>query len=779
MNKRQIFPAAATHTTTAHCTPFTLPSRGFISINPTSTVTLTTDVVFIPACTSTANASSNFTDGISSVSDVQDPFHASVTPQVYATGAATVLAWMLVIMLLITPRTFFVGSAGGTVTGLRGRRGLISGATGGASVIGVGSRPWLQKVAALTVAVSLTIATADTFRVAERQYDSGIMNAEKLRSEVVGSLSIKISRVISDIFLWLAQIQTLIRLFPRHKEKVLIKWIGFAMIILDVTFSCLNTFISTTSAHDGRFVHALPALSYLFQLALSMLYAAWVLYYAATKRRYAFYHKMMWNMSLVALLSIVAILTPVVFFITDISNHTVAGWGDYFRWVGAAASSVIVWEWVERIEALEREEKKDGILGREIFDGDEMLDLTPSEEVIWPGGNRRKHRRGGDGSDGNEKDAYTSGTNGSRFKIFSNGVDRLRQADFLHHRPRFERRVTTEYDTMQDEKQDEATPTSSQRPIISSRNPPPEPPAPPDPVASPVSRSDNTSAASTVYAVRYYPAGRPSPPIFSQPQDTQMPQRRSATIVEDPSENIESQTEATPAITINVPSDLEKGVEQVVDAVPENQNARQPGFHILNPFKRKRTLPPAEVRSARVIEPLGLGNRPRDETSHNYSKWDVKSRLGHFAAEQADRFRDHAHRNDDEDDLPVTIIPAQPRGKTWSPEDPMVTAQNAAEEIPDETVEETAPRRSPPMGSIGESLEAVQGTPTPPPPRLQQQLQPATAQRSSVVPSASSIRPLPPGTQIVAPPPSMPGPVSADLGREIQSAPRSSPDGPS
>src|SRR6201999_4385521 len=109
-----------------------------------STVYLTTNAVFTPECA--PSQAFGKTDPSGSFGDVKAAFRASVTPQVYATGAATVLAWMLVIMLLITPRTFFVGGVGGGV-GLLGRRGMISGAQGGASVIGVGSRPWLQKVA--------------------------------------------------------------------------------------------------------------------------------------------------------------------------------------------------------------------------------------------------------------------------------------------------------------------------------------------------------------------------------------------------------------------------------------------------------------------------------------------------------------------------------------------------------------------------------------------------------------------------------------------------------
>src|ERR1700744_170277 len=115
----------------------------------------------------------------------------------------------------------------------------------------------------------------------------------------------------------------------------------------------------------------------------------------------------MWHLTLVALLSIVAIATPVVFFITDLANPSIAGWGDYFRWVGAAAASVIVWEWVERIEALEREEKKDGILGTEVFDGDDSDDSLFDEDGL-----RRRRRRFWTGRQ--------TGTDGAR--IYASGV---------------------------------------------------------------------------------------------------------------------------------------------------------------------------------------------------------------------------------------------------------------------------------------------------------------------------------------------------------------------
>jgi hypothetical protein len=634
-------------TESQHCTPFALPSGGYLLINPTSTLVLTTNVLFTPECKSAQTATAAFQDSaISGITDVKDPFHASVTPQVYATAAATVIAWMLVIMLLITPRTYFVGGAGGGF-GILNRHGMIGGAQGTASVIGVGSRPWLQKVAALTVAISLTIATADTFEVAERQYSTGFMNAEQLRSEVVGSTEIKVTRVVSDIFLWLAQVQTLIRLFPRHKEKVLIKWIGFALIILDATFSTLNSFMGNPVGRPRQFRDAIPALSYLFQLSLSMLYAAWVLYYAMCKRKYAFYHKDMWNITLVALLSLVAILTPVIFFITDIANQSIAGWGDYFRWVGAAAASVIVWEWVERIEALERAEKKDGILGREVFDGDEMLDSVESEEVIWPrprgfwagqGFKRGGSRRGGGGDT-----AFTSGQD-------------VRAGPHMTHRAAGQagRTIAFTKSRMRRSPTRRATDTDIRLPAQDIN-----PIATPPPVAvSPVSRADTTSAASTVYTVRYHNINTPVPPAVrpSQNNFASLNQRMQT-----------PPTQTGEPTILDEKLILEDDDEEIESVDPKHTDPRS-RFHLNNPFKRKQILPPEQVRAGQVIDPVSI-NTAKSQPAHDYRPWDIKGRMGAFAAETGDKWRERKRYGEEkEKDLPVTIIPAQPRGRTWSPD---------------------------------------------------------------------------------------------------------------
>lgn len=668
---------SSTVTLHPHCTPVTLPSNGVLQLAD-SVITLTTNVVFQPQCTTELSG-----DAVP-ITHLRDPFYASTIPMVYVIAATTVIAWVLVVMLIIASRTAYMGGSSAAPAFSNGH-GIIGGANGGTSgLLGAGSRPWLQKVAALAVAISLTIATADTLEVAQRQYGSGIMDAPALRREVLGSLEIRVTRVVSDVFLWLAQVQTLVRLFPRHKEKVLIKWIGFVLITFDSIFSCLNSFLVNGEAKGRNFVDAIPALSYLFELALGLLYAAWVIYWSITKRRYAYYHRKMRNISLIALLSLTALLTPVVFFITDVSNQDVAGWGDYFRWVGAAAASVVVWEWVERTEALERDDKKDGILGREVFDGDEMLDVVPSngEDAAWTQSrnlrrNFRRHRRNDDGPAGGNGTNMMESSLGNVTQRF-----RSKHQQSPQHYPLG--RAHTVSAPLDDEEGQTASHTilETEQPAIIGG------PTPPAPVASPINRGDTTSAGSTVYVVRYHPVA-----------DVPQPIRR----------RVANDCDERPKANGNLERTL---LECDEDQNEEPHRANNSWHAVSNPFKRKRSSPPQEIQRARTD---GVMTQRAITPAHDFSKWDLKSRLGVLAAETGDRIRDRrAIRTQQADSTPITIIPAQPRGgRFWTPpalsENDVPTTQTADHTGPSDSSEGVAATSSVTEGRTEPNVHSTVG----------------------------------------------------------------------
>ena len=614
---RQIWahPTTTTSELPHTCQPFALPSGGEINIGGGTIITLTQDAGFQPACSDlpVPTPVDPLQPGVDlSFLNRRDPFYSSTNPQIYAIAAVTIVSYMLVIILFITPRTFFVGGPGGG-GGFLGSRGMVSGTYGSNSVIGIGSRPWLQKLAALTVAISLTIVTADTFKFARQQYDAGYQDATELTTSVINGVEIRVARTISETCLWLAQAQTLIRLFPRHKEKLLIKWCAFALIFLELIFTTLNQFVvNTTRDHSESFTDAIPAMNYLFALALNLCYGTFVIYFALEKRRFALYHPQMSNMPLVALLSLTAVLIPVVFFVVDLSKPDISGWGSYVRWVGAAAASVVVWEWVERIEALEREEKKDGILGREIFDGDEMLDATPSSNISWPSQRKR----------GSRSDKRGGGSGGSTSTGWHEMTARTRDlARSLQRRSRNLPR-NSNANNVQERAHDDVANQQCH-------------PARPPPVASPVSRADTTSAASTIYVVRYHATNEPTSPMQEDFEASLVDRDEQRQHTGQPLESEEA----------------DAGHGEITSNRGFVVNALQ---WLPNPFRRQRTTPPPEIARALAVQ----APQPGPSTINNEHQTSLLERLHLRKGPKAPQIQ-----------RPVIVIPAPARALGFSDRD--------------------------------------------------------------------------------------------------------------
>lgn len=267
----------------------------------------------------------------------------------------------------------------------------------------------------------------------------------------------------------------------------------------------------------------------------------------------------------------------------------------------------------ERIESLERDERKDGILGREIFDGDEMLARTSDEGRF---GGRGK------GDDGDlEKSAG-----------FMQQIKQARTK--LPLRRRRKRPPGDHHEGSGDQPSTGMTTTTSGEPLV-----------PPQPALSPPSRSDTASATSTVYAVRYHNLTSPSPgapePVPEQPEPPSEP----AAVA--PKDISDSSTDDPPLVKDPEPETTDSNARpRVWASVP-------------NPFKRRRAEPPAEVADAQMAS--GVRRSPIDRTLN------LRDRLGVFAAHQRDRFGRSG--SGPTPPLPVMVIPAPKNDRTWSPDD--------------------------------------------------------------------------------------------------------------
>ena len=304
-------------------------------------------------------------------------------------------------------------------------------------------------------------------------------------------------------------------------------------------------------------------------------------------------------------------LIPVIFFILDLSQPNVSGWGNYVRWVGAAAASVIVWEWVERIEALERDEKKDGILGREVFDGDEMLENTPSSDTNITRMKDRKNKRSGGGRDGGFSDTMSTG--------WSNLAARTRRL----------RKPLVQQEQLRNDSSEPETrssPSTDQLELQREADTQNSLPKPPAAVASPVSRADTASAASTVYMVRYHPRSELSPPL----PETPLEDRGDHTKHPDAPADTDTFTPVSSSTSRNV---------DILTILND-------GFsRILNPFRRQRNSPPLEV--AQAISSNLRGTAIEAESTNNESLWQ--------------RLHWKRSSKEDEPSRPIIVIPPPQR----------------------------------------------------------------------------------------------------------------------
>lgn len=264
----------------------------------------------------------------------QEPFYGSVIPIAYTISATTLVAWLLFLLLLIAQK----------------------------------KRPWFQTFMTLFVATSLTVFLARTTSVLESQYGRGYHDAEELRHDIFGSLSFRILEVLSVLIIWLAHLQVILRMFNRAREKLIIKWAGLILAIIDCTFWCLVNFLVPFHTENHVLKDTIPVLAYLFQITIQVVYAGAVVIYSIRKRKYAYRRTSL----VTAFISLGAILLPLIFFILDLAEYWITGWSEFIRWVSDAAASVVVWEWIDLIEKFEKVEQKTGVLGRQIYEENDL-----------------------------------------------------------------------------------------------------------------------------------------------------------------------------------------------------------------------------------------------------------------------------------------------------------------------------------------------------------------------------------------------------------------------
>lgn len=278
------------------------------------------------------------------------PFYGSIAPLVYTIAGATSLAWLLLLLLLISEK----------------------------------QRPLLQKFAACFVASSLTAILTNITSTLRDQYDNGYFDSFELRNEVLGNVWVDVLSVLLTLVILLAHIQVVLRLFNRAKEKFIIEAVGLTLTALNVVFWCLAMFATdrNQALMDTRF----GILAFTFEMAIEVTYCLGVLLFSFQKRRYAYTR----HTYSIAILSVATLLSPI-FFLCFLIPAWAASWATHATAVMNTAATVVVWDWIDAIEAQEKKEQKSGVMGRQIYEPDiaaqfhENLHGTGDGQGAWVG----------------------------------------------------------------------------------------------------------------------------------------------------------------------------------------------------------------------------------------------------------------------------------------------------------------------------------------------------------------------------------------------------------
>ncbi|QPG73552.1 hypothetical protein FOA43_000864 [Brettanomyces nanus] len=214
--------------------------------------------------------------------------------------------------------------------------------------------------------------------------EEGSSSAATLLDQLLLSNGFNSVYLIAFVLLLLCQVDIIKRIYLRRKEKKAIVVIGTVLVIVTQTLWGISTFASDSdylepflvgiqdAVHlesdvsldaDDSALAILPVFVYLLEITLSVIYAALICVYCFSKRRFAFHSHML----SLTIIMIIAINSPIAFFIADISDIWVNELSDMFNVVCYVITNVTTWEWLNRLKQMEKHDQKDNLLGRPFF----------------------------------------------------------------------------------------------------------------------------------------------------------------------------------------------------------------------------------------------------------------------------------------------------------------------------------------------------------------------------------------------------------------------------
>lgn len=233
-------------------------------------------------------------------------------------------------------------------------------------------RPIYQLFTVMVSAVTITIAFVQVTKFLSLQAHKGYFDGPEIMTYLTSNTTINILLPINSFFLTMAQVQVLFHVFERRREKIVVFWFGLSLAI------CLSVLWGISIVYGRRGTNisgtqdALTVFSYLFKIATSIMFSGCILLFGIINYKTAYRLEVL----VLALLALACSVSPIVLFIQDILTDIIDQWADFADIITLMASSIVAWEWIERVNSIRRQIEYRSVLGRQYYQEDDDVSIV-------------------------------------------------------------------------------------------------------------------------------------------------------------------------------------------------------------------------------------------------------------------------------------------------------------------------------------------------------------------------------------------------------------------
>ncbi|CCG24140.1 Rim21 protein [Candida orthopsilosis Co 90-125] len=235
---------------------------------------------------------------------------------------------------------------------------------------------WLLKLSTLLSSVYILVVVIKSIIILHSQQREGYLHGAKVLNEINENKAVNIIDLIVVLLLQINQVQIIMRLFQRQKDKRLTFYVGCAASLTSQVIWGISQFHYFDVNNEAGDI--LPAFIYLVRIAMALCYAAIITVYFISKIQIIIANRRIW---LLTLLTLILIYSPVAFFIADVSNAFIYELSEIFSVVNYVIGVVIPWEWCNKFNLIMRAKEKEGVLGRRFYE-DESYELDRFELFV-------------------------------------------------------------------------------------------------------------------------------------------------------------------------------------------------------------------------------------------------------------------------------------------------------------------------------------------------------------------------------------------------------------